>query len=150
MPTYYSNRVKATGVQAVQKQLGLTTDVFEFSPATALVNSDVIKLVTVPKGAKIINIRVGGKGIQSGTDSVFALGDAADDDRFGAGYQTLRSNVTTQTDIPSAGVTGGEIVSGAGYEYTADTDLELKITTAGTGQTTGGKIFGVVQYYSAE
>lgn len=146
MATYYSDRSSAAGTHAVKGGFGLIVDKCTVSVATALVNSDVIKLFTVPKGAKILSIMVAGYGIQSGTDAVYTIGDTGDTDRLVtvANGLNLRSNNAAQTlgigSIASA-------TTGLLYEYTAATDINMTITTAGTGMTTGGKIQCVILYF---
>jgi hypothetical protein len=147
MPTYYSNRVRPDGRQSIKKDSGLTVDYAIVNIATALVNSDVVKLFTVPKNAEILGFMIQGHGVQSGTDSQFKLGDADDDDRFGAGLTNLRTNYSATIMAGPHSATGA---TGFGYKYTADTDIELIITAAGTGMATGGTIKAAVFYYINE
>jgi hypothetical protein len=146
MATYYSDRMNAAATEPVQGGNGLIFDFAEVSVDVALVNSDVVKLFKLPKGAYVVGVYIAGHGVQSGTDAVYTVGSGDDPDRFVtvANGLNLRSNNAAQTwgigCIPSA-------TSGFGYKTTAETDVDLTITTAGTGMTTGGKIKAGIMYY---
>ena len=148
MAIYYSDRVNEEGTQNIKGGLGLIIDNCTVSVGTALVNNDRIKLFTLPKGSRVLGLQVQGVGVQSGTDSLFSIGDEADPDRFQTGVINLRSNSldTYIYLIPSEKTA----TTGIFNEYEEDTDVELKITTAGTGMTTGGKINAVIYYFRAE
>lgn len=146
MATYYSDRVNANGTHNIRAGFGLVTDICTVSVGTALVNSDLIKLFTIPSGARVTNIQVAGYGVQSGTDAVYTIGDVTVTNRLVtvANGLNLRSNNASQAagifSIPSATL-------GIGYKYTANTDINMTITTAGTGMTTGGTIIVLIQYF---
>jgi hypothetical protein len=146
MPTYYSDRMNAAATEPVQGGNGLIFDFAEVSVGTALVNDDIVKLFKLPKGAYVVGLLIAGYGVQSGTDAVYTVGDSDDPDRYitTANGLNLRSNNASQTwgmgILPTA-------TAGFGYKTTASVDVDLKITTAGTGQTTGGKIRAGIMYY---
>lgn len=146
MATYYSDRVRSDATHPVQANNGLVVDFCEVSVGTALVGSDIVKLFTVPKNARVLSVLVAGYGIQSGTDSVYTVGDAGDTDRFVtiANGLNLRSNNASQ-NLGMFSIDGA--TTGIGHKYTADTDVNLTITTAGTGMTTGGKIHAAIFYF---
>lgn len=152
MATYYSDRVREDRRHSIKKESGLNVDFATVSIGTALVNSDVIKLFTLPKNAEIVGFMIQGHDVQTGNDSVAKLGDAGDDDRFGAAIHNLRTNVPAALAAGphSATVTSGNPATGMGHKYAADTDVDLIITTAGTGQKTGGVIKAAAFYYVNE
>lgn len=138
--TYQSDKV-ASSIPA-RSGVGVVTQVCSFSVATALVVNDVIQLFKVPQNAVILNLWVSSDGTQgANTDSVFTVGDGADTDRFitTAGGLILRSG---------GGVAFMNAFAGAGYQYTAEDTVDLKVTTVGTGQTTGGTIRAGIIYSS--
>ena len=145
MATYYSNRSSSNGSHEIKGGFGMISDYCEVSVGTALVNNDIIKLFTLPKGARVIAMTVLGQGVQSGADSVFDVGDSGDQDRIMGGQTTLRSSsyASYWWTIPTA----KSATTAPFHVYTANTDIELKITTAGTGMTTGGKIVAGIIYF---
>lgn len=146
MPTYYSDRVRSDGAHHIKSGFGLIADVCVVSVGTALINNDIIKLFTVPKGARVLGLSVAGHGVQSGTDSVYTIGDTGDTDRLvtTANGLNLRSNNAVQ-NIGIGSIAGAS--AGIGHVYAANTDIEMLITTAGTGMTTGGRIICMILYW---
>jgi hypothetical protein len=136
--TYYSDRVDPS--IPARSGIGVVTQVCTFAVAANLVVNDIIQLFKVPKNAVINDIWVSSDGTQgANTDSVFTVGDGADTDRFitTAGGTILRSG---------GGLARMNAFAGAGYQYSAEDTVDLKITTVGTGQTTGGTINAGIMY----
>ena len=138
-PTYSSGKPARTGMDTVTVLFGI------LDVSVALATSDTINLCKIPAGAQMIDVAIMSAGTQSGSDSTFTVGDSGDTDRFitTAGGLALRSGggVSRMNGAALSAAT-----TGIGYEYTADTDLVMTIATAGTGQTTGGRITGYAQY----
>ena len=147
MATYYSDRMSSNSSHAIKAGGAIVGDVCEVSVSVALVNNDIIKLFTVPKGARVVTVMLQGVGVQSGTDSEFELGDSGDTERLliASAGQYLRSNKHDAYFYlnSSAKTTANNTF----HTYAANTDIEMKITTAGTGMTTGGKIVAAILYY---
>ena len=145
MATYYSDRTSSNSSHAIKGGFGLVVDTCVVSVGTALVNNDIIKLFTVPKGARVVTVMVQGVGVQSGTDSEFELGDSGDQNRFMGASTNLRPAINSIycSCLPVDKSASTSIF----YTYTANTDIELKITTAGTGMTTGGTIVSSIMYF---
>jgi hypothetical protein len=160
MATYYSNRVSSTGGHYIKKDHGLNADYCIATDAsTALVLNDTIKLFTVPEGAVIVSLGFGGTAKNSGNDRVVTVGDAGDTDRFFSTAQGtfLRDNATASYNylggmgaVNHSGTGSSVLVTrGYGYKYTADTDLIVTVTTAGTGTAADWVLTCMIQYYVA-
>lgn len=136
MPTYLSNKMQP-GVVA-RAGLGTQSVSGEYTVATALVLNDLVHLCRLPANSVVRDLIVSSNGTQSGSDSVFTVGDAADEDRY----------ITTAAGLALR--TGGSVArlnttNGVNFQNTAETILYLKLTTVGTGQTTSGVIkFSVI------
>ncbi len=137
MATYLSNKM-AAGV-VTRAGTGLQSVSGSYTVATALVNNDLVHLCKIPANGVIRDISVGSNGTQSGSDGVFTVGDATDEDRYisVAGGLSLRSG---------GGVSKLNVTTGLDHQYTDETIIYLKVTTQGTGQTTGGIIKFTVIY----
>lgn len=144
--TYYSDRTKAVAAgntstypPARGDGRGFVNQAFSFTVETALVVNDVIQLVKVPAGATILDLVVISGGTQSGSDSVFQVGDGSDTDRYitTAGGIIMRSG---------GGMVRLNAFAGINYNYTNEDTIDLLLSTVGTGQTTGGYVKGWVNY----
>ncbi|MBP9838885.1 MAG: hypothetical protein KBC84_09240 [Proteobacteria bacterium] len=158
MATYYSNRTSSNNSHSIKSGFDLITDFCIATDAsTALVLSDVIKLFTIPKGAIILSMVFGGTARNSGNDRVVTVGDASDTDRFlttSAGTIFRDSSVYSYFNLAGQGTanhsgTGSSavITRGLGYKYTEDTDLQITVTTAGTGNAADWVLSCAIQYY---
>lgn len=94
---------------------------------TALVTGDLalnktVGLFVVPKGFVLTSLSVVVPDLDSGGAAalVFAIGDAVDDDRFITGATTGQAGGTNTTLA----------ATGLNYEFTADTEIVWKTTTA--------------------
>jgi hypothetical protein len=90
-------------------------------------------LFKLPANAVLRDITISSNGTQSGADSVFTVGDSVDTDRY----------ITTAAGLALR--TGGSVArlnahAGLNFQNTAETTVQLLVTTVGTGQTTGGII----------
>lgn len=79
-----------------------------------------VGLFVVPKGFVLTSLAVPVTDMDSGTALVFAIGDAVDDDRFITGATTAQAGGTNTTLA----------ATGLYYEFTADTEIVWKTTTA--------------------
>jgi hypothetical protein len=138
MATYLSNKM-AAGV-VTRAGMGVQSVSGTYTIVTALAGNDLIHLCKLPPNSVVRHVQVGSNGTQgANTDSVFTVGDADDEDRYitTAGGLSLRSG---------GGVSVLNATSGLDVQNTAETTLYLKVTTAGTGQTTGGIVKFTVVY----
>lgn len=146
MATTYQSPKAAAGIQEREFSGGVNSvsGSYDIASGAAFVVNDVVQMVKIPAGARIIYIKVTVPALDSSTGVVWTLGDGADDDRF--------INAT-------GGVTGR---SGAGglnvintltseFTYTVDDTIDFKIQTAATGTaaTTGTITVTVVYTLSA-
>lgn len=101
---------------------GLNSVKATYNVATALVVNDVIKMVKVPKGARIVDIILAcGVLDTDGTPAVvLAVGDGTTAGRF----------ITGSTVGQAGGVVRLGVAAGLGYVYTADDTIDIKATTA--------------------
>lgn len=97
--------------------------------SAALVANDVIQMVAVPAGARVLDVTVCLNDLDSGTSVGVVVGDGSVTNRF--------ITVTTQ------GVTGGVLrmnqvgTTGAFFQYTVNDTIDIKVATAPeTGLTT--------------
>lgn len=125
--TYSSTAVAATVPPRTPSSAGLTAVKATFTATAALVVNDVIQMVKVPLGAVIYGVELSVDDLDSGAAIVLAVGDGADDDRF----------ITGSTIGQAGGVTRANNVAGAGYTYTVDDTIDIKVTTAPAGGGTG-------------
>lgn len=108
------------GVQSVHGTYELTK---------ALVVNDVIQMVKIPKGARIIDTILAADDLDTGSPAiVLTVGDGTTADRF----------ITASTVAQGSGVARLGQVDGLGYVYTAEDTIDVKVTTApATGTATG-------------
>ena len=110
--------------------VGLTSVHGTYELAAALVVNDVIQMVKIPKGARIVDAILGTDDLDSGGSPaiILAVGDGTTADRF----------ITGSTVAQAGGVTRLSQVDGIGYVYTAEDTIDVKVTTApATGATSG-------------
>lgn len=106
---------------------GLTAVKATYTAATALVVNDVIQMVKVPLGAVIYRVELAVDDLDTGAAIVLAVGDGVVADRY----------ITGSTIGQAGGVVTTNNVAGAGYTYTADDTIDVKVTTAPAGGGTG-------------
>jgi hypothetical protein len=136
MPTYLSNKMQP-GVVA-RAGMGTQSVSGEYTVAPALILNDLVHLCRLPANSVVRDVMVSSNGTQSGADSVFTVGDSVDEDR----YITTAAGTALRT---GGGVARLNATTGLNFQNTAETILYLKVTTVGTGQTTGGVIkFSVI------
>lgn len=100
---------------------------------TAFVINDVVQMVKVCSGVRVVGLRLSVDALDSSTGIVTAVGDGDDDDRFITGATIGRSG--------ASGLQAMNAHTGLGYAYTTDDTIDFKVTTAATGTaSTNGKI----------
>ncbi|RRN64646.1 hypothetical protein [Caulobacter sp. 602-1] len=79
--------------------------------------------IMIPKGAEIVGCQLSSTDIDTGGSPavVLAVGDAGDDDRLITGATIGQAGGHTAAIAP---------LTGFGYQYTADTLVQVKVTTA--------------------
>jgi hypothetical protein len=137
MPTYLSNKMQPGVV--TRAGMGVQSVSGTYTIATTLILNDLIHLCRVPANAVIRDIMVSSNGTQSGADSVFTVGDSVDEDRF----ITTAAGLSFRT---GGGVARLNATTGLDHQYADETIIYVKLTTLGTGQTTGGVVRFVVIY----
>jgi hypothetical protein len=106
----------------------------EMTVGTALLLNDTVSLFKLPPNAVIRDLHISSSGTQgANSDSVFTVGDSGNTARYitTAGGLCLRSG---------GGVSRLNAHAGVNYQNTAETTVQLLVTTVGTGQTTTGVI----------
>lgn len=143
MATTYTTSKVAAGVQERETQVGVisVSASYDIAGGSAFIINDVVQMVKVPVGARILYAKVTVPALDSSTGVVWALGDGGDDDRYITGATAGRSAAGGLQTINS-------VVSH--YTYTADDTIDFKITTAATGTaSTTGTIYVDVLYTMA-
>lgn len=147
MPTTYVSTKAADGVQPrlsnhddtvycefdIAADVGAAADGGGGAGGTAFALDDVVQMVKVQAGTKIMDVLLSVDALDSSTGIVTAVGDEDDEDRFITGAQIGRSG--------AAGVQALNNHTGHLHEYTADDTIDFKVTTAATGTaSTSGKV----------
>lgn len=98
---------------------------------TAFVVNDVVQMVKVCAGTRVVGCVLSVPALDSSTGIVVAVGDGDDDDRFITASTIGRSS--------TMGVANLNNHAGLLYQYTADDTIDFKVTTvaSGTPVTTG-------------
>jgi len=128
MTTYQSSKVAAT--VPARSGLGLVSVCAEYALTAALAAGDVIKMVKVPKGARVVDVQLSTTDLDTHGTPTIALdvGDDGDTDRFIAG----------STIGQAGGVARLNSHAGHMYTYTEDDTIDVAVGTGpATGATTG-------------
>lgn len=98
---------------------------------TAFVVNDVVQMVKVQAGTRIVGVTLSVDALDSSTGIIVAVGDGDDDDRFITASTIGRSGVM--------GVANLNNHAGLGYVYTTNDTIDFKVTTvaSGTASVTG-------------
>jgi hypothetical protein len=129
MAEYIANEAVENYVAPVTSDAGNEFCVYGSVSVGAPAVGDTIKLVLLPRGAKITRALV--KSASSSSGGKFKLGTASDDDSLGTGFN-LDGTVQKYEDIPVA------------ISTSADEILTATVTNAGTAS--AGTVTGVVWY----
>ena len=135
MASLFTTDMTASGVQA-RANSGETCVSGTYELLAALVVSDVIQMVKIPKGAKILEVILSTDDLDTSTGLVLDVGDGSVTDRF--------------IDGSTIGQTGGvdrlNEVGGHLYEYTAEDTIDVIVQTAPTTGATSGTVNVSVTY----
>lgn len=113
-------------------------DSYDIAVATSDIDlADLIKVFKARKGFVVTGAMLQSTDLDSSTGVVLALGDGSDDDRF----------ITNATIGQAGGFTTTLAPAGALYEFTADTDIYIKVTTAPSGTAAAGTVRAVLFGY---
>lgn len=149
MATYYSDRAPLNNSASPKGGFGYVKDRCVVTiGSVALATNDVINLFVLPKGSLVTGVLVTPVGtIQSGTDSVYTIGDSGGDtDRYvnTANGTSLRSNISGYY----MGLFGAALTT-SNTPLADDTTIIMTITTGGTGMATDRAIIVNIEYYIA-
>lgn len=146
--TFMATKVAST-IPAKSEHQGVIAVRSKYTLTAALVLNDVIQMVTVPKGAQILEIILGSDDLDTnGTPTiVLNVGDGNLSDRF----------IKQQTVAQAGGVVrlgagiAATLVSGAiGYQYTAEDTIDVLVQAApATGATSGDITLAVLYHLDA-
>lgn len=145
MATTFTASKVATSVPAKEEHQGLVQVTATYEIAAALVVNDVIQMVKVPIGARIVTISLAADDLDSGATPLITLdvGDGGDTDRFIAA-----STIAQAGGIARIGdnITGAAAADCLGYVYTADDTIDVLVHAAPATGATSGTITMVVTY----
>lgn len=102
---------------------------------TVLGLNDVLAGPYVPAGARVIDVQLSATDCDSGTTLVMDVGDS-DTDRLIDGATTGQAGGTTNTMV----------VANRGYQYTAETQINVLIQAAATGAGTDQRVMLLIRY----
>ena len=100
-------------------------EVYKTAELDALSSGDVIEMITVPSGFRVVSLTIRYTNDDGSTGGTFEVGDGVDDDRF----------VTSQSIASGASVTyTGNTASANGYLYPAVDTIDITLgSTPGAG-----------------
>lgn len=134
----------AAGVQPRAGHEGVLAVSATYTLAAALALNDVIEMVKVPKGAKILNMHLASDDLDTGSAAIIlAVGDGTTVDRFIKGSTVAQAGGVARL---GDGVTAALMSGAFGYTYTVDDTIDVKVTTAPATGTTAGDIVLTVFY----
>jgi hypothetical protein len=139
MATLYSDIVTADVPTYSRPAAGIPLVAFgTYTLTAALAINDVIQMVKVPAGAKIVGITLATTDLDTGGSPTITLdvGDDGDADRF----------VAASTIGQAGGATNDILFSGYGYAYTAENTVDVLVKAAPATGATSGTIELAVTY----
>ena len=124
MATNQGSRAKS-GTQARLVHAGTWTEYSEYTASATLAAGDIIQMVKVPKGARLVDLAVAWNRLaaaSTGSAVILNVGDGVDNDRY-----------MTQLSASSTSIQRGiQRFDGMGYEYTADDTIDIVMEDLGT------------------
>jgi hypothetical protein len=135
MATLYSDNCSTTTVLQPKTNLGVNIVRGTYTVSANLAAADVIQMVKVPSGAKIVDVKIAASATLGGTLTA-EVGDGNSTNRFIVSGTFGQGAASAAQTLAPAGV---------GYAYTADDTIDIKINTAAT-QATGAVITLVATY----
>lgn len=139
MATLYSDLITADTPAYSPSAAGTARTVFgTYTLSAALALNDVIQMVKVPLGAKIVGMTLAVTDLDTGGSPAIVLdvGDDGDTDRF----------IDGSTIGQAGGATNDILFSGYGYTYTADNTIDVLVQVAPATGATSGTIKLAVTY----
>lgn len=132
MTTFYSDAFDADGNPKSRKyEVGTWSVSAEYEISAALVATDVIKMVPVPKGAMVREVILAVDDLDTGSSLVLDVGDTDATDN------TARY-IDDAGVGQAAGVARMDNIAGFNYQFAADGTIDVDVETAPqTGATTG-------------
>jgi len=128
--TYKSDLCTAgSGISAKSLHAGVFAVLATFEAAVQLIINDVIQMVPVQKGIKVVGMRLVTDDLDGGTTAVLDVGDGSDTDRFIDGSTIGQAGGSV--DFLS-GLVGVTPAAALGYEYTADDTIDVLVQAAPT------------------
>lgn len=123
MATLSSDKV-ATNLPRRSIHAGAFTEVAQFTGAAALSAGDVVQMVKVPAGARVVDLVYATNVLSQSVSAAISFGDGIDPNRYSSAGGL--SNIT--------GVLGDGLanaVTAVGYEYSADDTVDVTVGAAG-------------------
>lgn len=130
--TKYAAKVASTVTARSEIGVNAITGTYEW--AEALEVNDIVQMVKVPKGAKIIDVILGTDDLDTATGNTLSVGDGTTADRF----------ITASTVSQAGGIVRMSNIGGMGYVYTADDTIDIKVIAVGTSATSGTMVLTVL------
>lgn len=132
--TYYSENCKSGYGYSPRAGLGVCSKTVVFETTAALVINDVIQMVKIPKGATILDVKLGVDDIDSGSSLTLSVGDGTTPGRF-----ILESTIGQGGGVVGigTGITGASAADVLGYTYAADDTIDIKVIAAPAGDGEG-------------
>jgi len=136
MATTYKSDLCTTGsgISAKSLHAGVFAVLATFEAAVQLIINDVIQMVPVQKGIKVVGMRLVTDDRDGGTTSVLDVGDGSDTDRFIDGSTIGQAGGSA--DFLS-GLVGATPAAALGYEYTEDDTIDVLVQVAPTSSGVG-------------
>jgi hypothetical protein len=137
MASIYKSDLCTVGAGISPKKLhaGLWAVLATFEAAVALVVNDVIQMVPVQAGTKVVGMKLISDDIDSGTGTVILdVGDDGDTDRFIDGSAVGAAGGSADF---LAGLVAALPAAAVGYEYAADNTIDILVQVAPNAGGTG-------------
>ncbi len=125
MATYQSNKVSATVLH--RAGIDVTSVTGEYTVSSNLATNDIIEMVKIPAGARIIDV-IASASASVGATATAVVGDQSDTDRFIASGQ-LGQGAAQLSRLNAA--------TGNGYQYSAEDTIDITYTSIATPATSG-------------
>lgn len=119
MATLSSDRI-ASNLPIREIHAGAFTEVAAYSGSAAFSAGDVVQMVNVPAGARVVDLKYQTNVLSDSVSAAFTIGDGLDPNRYvsAAGLSTIGGNLDNR-------------LTAFGYEYTADDTVDVTIDAAG-------------------
>jgi hypothetical protein len=138
MASTFSSSQAAAGVSPKYLHAGAIVRSASYAITAALVVNDVIQMFKLPAGATVHDVILAADDLDTNGTPTIALdvGDATTANRF----------ISASTVARAGGVGRTDQAGGVGYQYSADTMVQVKVSTAPATGATSGNITLTVAY----